>query len=310
MENGQDTENIDFINEFFANVHDSINEENLFYGFTDAIRKLMAAKDLNNFTYFIDAVDKAFVFKLPLPPGLITEKMKIFLQQFFADYKESGDLPHMSACYNNLKEIDSIDVVKLYSWVTNQINDTIRAKLSEFSDLENRIETAGQEISKKIKYVGLSGFAQHYGDIMKKEKIAKNLWLLLVIALGLVLLTCIGFSLYSFLTSDFDLSKTIFKTIYTVLLILIFLWTCRQYAFSKRQFLIYRHLASAISSYSLIDKSLSPNDADLKKALLCEVAKTIFPIPDGKVADSQQIPLMQILDLAKSATNKGQDKPA
>ena len=195
---------------------------------------------------------------------------------------------------------------RIFDFVTRVLNAQISKELKEYRVISDNITNNKRAISEYLESASLKGFSYHYSEIQSEENTTKNLWLFFVIILGLFLLLVIGESLHNFFYDEmFDFKKSILKSIYLGALAIIFIWLCKQYALSKRQFLVYRHLASSMTAYKLIDTGLSTeSDEKLKSTLLCEIAKTIFPIPDGKATDSQQLPLMQILDLVKNVTNQ------
>lgn len=318
MENGQNTENIDFINELLNKIHAEFSNEENYAEFQKEFTRELDSTTIRSFEFLMDSIEKARQFKIKLPINLINNSIKSFLNTLLNDYTTflHNKTINTALIHRKIKEINPNDIIIIHDYIIKYINDDLLSKLPELSKVNQEIQTAKQEIestknviSKKLEDTGTSIFISHYKAIQDEEIIAKCGWLLLTAIFGSILLYFVCGSLYDILTIEtLDLHKTIFKTVYIFAVLIIFLWISRQYSLSKRQFLIYRHLASAINSYSLINESIS-NYTDLKKALLCEVAKTIFPIPDGKVADSQQVPLLQLLDLAKSATNKDQDKP-
>ncbi len=324
MDNSHNEKDIKFIEIFLDGVHSNFEAERKYGEFIRKFEGQLGGLGRNIFTYLKDSIEKAWRAKITLNSDLFSVDMIDFFKHYIDDYGEYSlrDVFNVSSSREKLMNIELNDVTTLHSSVLNEISISLLKNLPKLVELksvvegarddinkaEGRIDSTEKIISNKLENAGTSIFVSHYIAIKNEEEQAKDGWLLLVICIGMVFMVVIGESFYDLINSaDFNLNKTIFKSIYIFGFLIIFLWLSRQYSLSKKQYLIYRHLSSAINSYSLINESLS-DYTDLKKALLCEVSKTIFPIPDGKILDSQQIPLLQILDLAKNVASKDGNK--
>lgn len=172
--------------------------------------------------------------------------------------------------------------------------------------------TYRDEIKEIYANTGVHLFATEFGDIAKKERIAKFIWLAISICTIIAILSY----LYHFnsliisndgkiLLNNFNeiLYSLIIKIPTVLVLLLSFSWASKRYASARDKEMIYRHIASTLHTFKSFYSSVDENH---KSLVLMEAAKVIFPAPSDKNSDTtfDAAKMLDVVKLLSQAATK------
>lgn len=202
------------------------------------------------------------------------------------------------------KEDISYEISKAYYLYCS--NKIIRVDQAEEKAINAKIEI--EKICIEIKEIyantGVHLFATEFGDISKKERIAKFIWLAISICTIIAILSYL-YHFNSLIISDdgkillnnFNeiLYSLIIKIPTVLVLLLSFSWASKRYASARDKEMIYRHIASTLHTFKSFYNSVDENH---KSLVLMEAAKVIFPAPSDKNSDTT-FDAAKMLDIVK-----------
>ena len=216
---------------------------------------------------------------------------------------------------NDNKQDISYEISKAYYlYCSNKIIKIDGIKES-ITNTKKEISQIYNEIKEIYANTGVHLFATEFGDIAKKERIAKFIWL----AISMCTIIAILSYLYHFnsliisddgkiiLNSYNEILYSLTIKIPTVLVLLLsFSWASKRYSSARDKEMIYRHIASTLHTFKSFYNSVDENH---KSLVLMEAAKVIFPAPSDKNSDTN-IDAIKMLDVVKllsqTASKKGE----
>jgi len=186
------------------------------------------------------------------------------------------------------------------------LHEKYTEKYAEMKKIETRTKTMQQEIETKTKIIkeeiealyskaGITSFSKDYHNIAEEERKAKDKWLWATgicgaIAVIIALITLCQLFFSNTPINYFD------RLPWALFLAISALWTAHKYSIARRNHLIYRHLATTLSTFKAFER---PDDKKYQSLLLFEIAKVIFPPPIDKRTENQR-ELGNMIDLVKT----------
>lgn len=197
-----------------------------------------------------------------------------------------------------------------------RLDDQYTEKYAEIQSIEPKVKTIQEEIKSKQEEIetntkaikeeiealyskaGITSFSKDYHNIAEEERKAKNVWLVVagicgILAVGVALIT-----LYQLLSPEktVDFMEYFKRLPWALFLVVSALWTAHKYSVARHNHLIYRHLATTLSTFKAFER---PDDKEYQSLLLFEIAKVLFPPPVNKQSENQR-ELSNMIDLVKT----------
>lgn len=242
----------------------------------------------NNFFHFAYTIFKEVATKKDDTPSC-NANLEIVLSSNF------NPVLFIEMCSNFIIKIDNV-YMQRYS---DYIAATTTEKLNQMTLLVEEAKKNTEQTEILLTKAGISSFSKDYDKIAINENSAKLLWLLVTIGFGGTALylaqDALSISLISGEYKDILLSLP-----RTIIFIVAALWTSHKYSIARRNHLVYRHLASTLSTFNAFDKTVKGEHRSL---LLFEMAKVLFPPPLNNRTENQR-ELGNMIDLLKTISSQ------
>ncbi len=157
-----------------------------------------------------------------------------------------------------------------------------------------------EELANLYSEKGITSFSKTYNNIATEENTAKNWWLFLTAFSTAIAVLLTMSSLFCIFFTE-NPTNMLERFPWTMVFVLVALWTSHRYSAARRNHLIYRHLAATLTTFKTFEESVSEEQ---KSLLLFEIAKVLFPPPIDKRTENQK-ELGNMIDLVKTFNQQG-----